>query len=626
MEAQLKIFLAGRVAVETDRVVLDERHFPGQGRLLFAYLALEHGRPVPRDELADALWEADPPATWEKALSVLVSKLRAALAQAGIDGARTLISPHGCYLLTLPDGSTVDVLEAERAAGEAEASLASNEREEANAAATLAESLSRRDFLPGADGSWVEQKRRELVEVRARALSVLAETCLLTGKTDASARWAGQLIDLEPFRESGYRHLMVAHVAAGNRAEALRVYERCRRLLAEELGTYPSPETESIYRGLLEAPSGLAETGAPPPAGSPLPATRRDLRLASVAAAVAILVAAAAVIGFMTRGSDGPRASSGVQTARVALVVPRSPPGSDDPSAQYQAALARARSTYGIDARTLAIDLSKPGLSARVRQSIGGFDLVLLAGQFVDARFADEIARHPHTRFVVMDPDPANEPASLYSAVTKLRNATDLFFVEGPGAYLAGYLSALMAKRRVSWEHSAVVSVIAGDARVNEHQVEGFSAGAAAAVPGATVLVDYSHDFSHPSVCAAIANSQIDRGSTAVFADAGVCSVGALSAAGVRGVWGIGADEDRSYIGSQILVSTVKRLDRAVDYAIRSYLAGTLPQGHLDIGIERGAVGIVGVNRIVPTSIRASLERVQRQHMTLWTSWATPLN
>src|SRR4029079_12195976 len=218
-----------------------------------------------------------------------------------------------------------------------------------------------------------------------------------------------------------------------------------------------------------------------------------------------------------------------------------------------------------------------------------------------------------------------DEPASLYSAVTRLRNATDLFFVEGPGAYLAGYLSALMAKRRVSGEDSVVLSVIAGDARVNEHQVEGFSAGAATAVPGATGLVGYSHDFLRPSVCAAIANSQIDRGSTAVFADAGACSVGALSAAGVRGVWGIGADEDKSYIGPQILVSTVKRLDRAVDYAVRSYLAGTLPQGHIDIGIERDAVGIVSISPAVPASFRATLVRVQRQHMKLWTSWATPL-
>ena len=68
-------------------------------------------------------------------------------------------------------------------------------------------------------------------------------------------------------------------------------------------------------------------------------------------------------------------------------------------------------------------------------------------------------------------------------------------------------------------------------------------------------------------------------------------------------------------------MSTVKRLDRAVDYAIRSYLGGTLPQGHLDIGIERGAVDIV-VPR-TPRSlkrIRARLERVKQQH---WKTWAS---
>ena len=52
---------------------------------------------------------------------------------------------------------------------------------------------------------------------------------------------------------------MEAHVASGNRAEALRVYERCRRLRAEELGAYPSPETESVYRGLLDGSSGRVE-------------------------------------------------------------------------------------------------------------------------------------------------------------------------------------------------------------------------------------------------------------------------------------------------------------------------------------------------------------------------------
>jgi DNA-binding SARP family transcriptional activator len=57
---------------------------------------------------------------------------------------------------------------------------------------------------------------------------------------------AEQAVALEPYRESGYRRLMLLHHRAGDRAEALRVYERCRRLLAEELGTAPSPETEAL--------------------------------------------------------------------------------------------------------------------------------------------------------------------------------------------------------------------------------------------------------------------------------------------------------------------------------------------------------------------------------------------
>ncbi len=348
--------------------------------------------------------------------------------------------------------------------------------------------------------------------------------------------------------------------------------------------------------------------------------TRRN----AVATGLVALTAAAVAIAVVVTHSDSPRVSSAVRTARVALVVPRSPPGSDDPSAQYQAALYRARSLYDIRTRTFEVDLSKPGLPERVRSSIGNFDLVLLAGQFVDTRFVDEIARHPHTRFVVLDPDP-NQDDPIYSAVSRLSNATDVFFIEGPGAYLAGYLSALMAKRRVSGKRPVVVSLIAGDPLVNENPIAGFKDGASDAVPGARILKKYSHDFSHPSVCAAIANRQIDQGSTSVFADAGACSVGALQAAVDRGVWGVGADEDKSYLGPQILVSTVKRLDRGVDYAVRSYLAGTLPQGHLDIGIERDAVGIVGINPIVPAAIRAKLVRVQRQHMKLWTSWATPL-
>ena len=250
-------------------MLIDEARFPGrQGRLLFAYLVAERGRAVPRDELAEALWGEEPPATWDKVLSVIVSKLRGLLSDNGVEGARALTGAFGCYRLELPEGTWVDVLAATDAALDAEEALATGEHGQAKAAAAQAASLLAQPFLPGEEGAWVEGKRREFDDVRDRALTVLTDASLRSGDAPEAVKWAAQTIALAPFRETGYRRLMEAHVAAGNRAEALRVYERCRRLLADELGAYPSPETEAIFRALLTAPSSDAEAAITP---QPLP-------------------------------------------------------------------------------------------------------------------------------------------------------------------------------------------------------------------------------------------------------------------------------------------------------------------------------------------------------------------
>jgi len=298
---QLKVFLAGRVSVETNGLVLDDARFPGrQGRLLFAYLVMAQGRPVPRDELAEALWEGAPPATWDKALAVLASKLRGVLAEAGLDYPNALTSAFGCYRLDLPMGSWVDVIAASNAVQEADEALAAGNLKRAKAAAGLAASLAHETFLPGEDRAWVEERRRDLADLRARALSTLAEACLRANDAGAAVNWAGQALALEPFRETGYRLLMEAHAAVGNRAEALRVYDKCRRLLADELGTYPSPETEAIYRRLLEPPAHVPrESTEPVPVSAPAARRRRWLLFAAVAA----LALAVPIAVLTTRGS-----------------------------------------------------------------------------------------------------------------------------------------------------------------------------------------------------------------------------------------------------------------------------------------------------------------------------------
>ena len=275
------MFLAGRVGLEIGDATLDESRLPGrQGRLLFAYLAAQRGRPVPYGELAAALWGESPPRTWEKALSVLVSKLRGLLAELGLDGPGVLTSAFGCYRLALPDG-WIDVIAAADGAQEAEAALSRGECDSARQEAQAAERLMRGSFLPGEDGDWVEEKRRELAEVRGRALTVLADASLRLGAADEAMRWAEKLIAAEPFRETGHRLLMQAHGATGNRAEALRAYERCRTLLREELGAAPSPETEELFLGLRDEPAPRSPrtegpaVSAPPPSITVPPRARR---------------------------------------------------------------------------------------------------------------------------------------------------------------------------------------------------------------------------------------------------------------------------------------------------------------------------------------------------------------
>jgi len=75
----------------------------------------------------------------------------------------------------------------------------------------------------------------------------------LGGPTLPQAEDCGRrLVELAPYRESGQRILMEALEQRGNFAEALRVYERLRVLLRDELGTTPGPEVQRVYRRLLD--------------------------------------------------------------------------------------------------------------------------------------------------------------------------------------------------------------------------------------------------------------------------------------------------------------------------------------------------------------------------------------
>ncbi|MGH2635611.1 MAG: AfsR/SARP family transcriptional regulator [Actinomycetota bacterium] len=253
-EPTLRVYLAGSIRLERGEVLLPESRLPGrQGRVAIAMLAAEHGRAITTDELAEELWGGAPPAAWEVALRAIVSKLRAALHEVGIDRHEAVAHAFGCYQLHLPTDAWVDVEAAVDAIHRAETAIREGDLSDAMGWALAANAIARRGFLPGEDGRWASRRRAELGTIRVRSLECRAQVQLRRGEHQAAVRDAELVVALEPFRETAHRLLMRAHAAAGNHAEALRAFERCRRTIAEELGAGPSAETESLYLEILRS-------------------------------------------------------------------------------------------------------------------------------------------------------------------------------------------------------------------------------------------------------------------------------------------------------------------------------------------------------------------------------------
>ena len=106
----LRIYLAGNVAIESAAGITSDWRAAGrQGRLAFAMLAAEHLRPVSRDELAEGLWPDDPPPSRERALTAVISKIRATLDDAGLCEI-DISSQFGAYQMRLPVGASLSMI------------------------------------------------------------------------------------------------------------------------------------------------------------------------------------------------------------------------------------------------------------------------------------------------------------------------------------------------------------------------------------------------------------------------------------------------------------------------------------------------------------------------------------
>ena len=232
-------------------------------RALLACLAMEPHHPHSRETLAGLLWPDHPEETARHNLRQALSNLRQAIRDRQADPPFLRITrgtvqfnPDSDYHL---DAAHFDSLVA---ASDAHAHTRLETCKPCIQWLEQAVELYGGDFLEGlfvgdsvSFEEWALLRRERFHRLALDKLYHLANHYERRRDYSHARHYARRQVELEPWREEAHQQLMRLLAHSGQRSTALAQYERCRRVLAEELGVEPDEQTQALYERIRAARS-----------------------------------------------------------------------------------------------------------------------------------------------------------------------------------------------------------------------------------------------------------------------------------------------------------------------------------------------------------------------------------
>jgi len=243
----LKIYTLGQFRVERDgNPIQFSRKVQQKPLSMLKTLIALGGREVQEGKIADALW---PEADGDDAHHSFVTNLHRLRQLIGHDKAIQLREGK----LTLEDRHCwVDVWAFERLLRQAE-----NEEKKGSAENVIqfiqkGLEVYRGPFLAGEiEQSWMISLREHSRGQFLRGVTWLGHYWEKTEQWEKAIGCYQRGLEVDNLGEEFYQGLMNCYQHLGQKAKALSVYNRCKRILSSTLEIEPSPETEAIYKSLL---------------------------------------------------------------------------------------------------------------------------------------------------------------------------------------------------------------------------------------------------------------------------------------------------------------------------------------------------------------------------------------
>jgi DNA-binding SARP family transcriptional activator len=267
----LRICLFGSVRVSVDDTPLPVPN-PPKLILLWAYLLLRRTQPVPRDQVAFALWADESEANARANLRRHLYLLRQYLPSA-VPDRPWFLSEHDTLQWNPRADYWLDVAAFEEAANVAHAPAQQSSAQEMITRLQAALALYGGNLLEGSYEDWVLPARERLDREFTLLLEELAARQEAIGDARGALAAAKRLLEQDLLREHAHRLVMRLLYLTGDRAAALNQFQECSRLLRQELDVEPMPETLRLRDAIANGEAlGLVQPDAAAPAVSALTA------------------------------------------------------------------------------------------------------------------------------------------------------------------------------------------------------------------------------------------------------------------------------------------------------------------------------------------------------------------
>ena len=267
--AKLRVQLFGKFSIRRNGLILDG--FEARKiQELFCYLLLHRDHSLPRETLASILWPETTTNQSKKNLRQALWQLQSAFgSQNELANDRFLLVDSDWVQLNSEAELWLDVAEFEHVYNLVQKTSG---QEIDNATAQLLQEtvdLYQGPLLEGWYQDWCLLERERLQSMYLAILDKLMSFSEIQSDYETGLLYGMRIMCYDRARERTHRRMMRLYYFLGDRAEALRQYERCASALDEELGISPSKSTQALYRQIqadqLDEPSPTVVQGDTPP-------------------------------------------------------------------------------------------------------------------------------------------------------------------------------------------------------------------------------------------------------------------------------------------------------------------------------------------------------------------------